>query len=156
MVLHIAGSSADGMVSISPPIHRRLAEYYGSLREAQGENFREEVDVTPFVRFHTAALADAAARLEEAGVRFRRQQDHFARLMEGKLNERQITGLMFMLDLGPISSTHYTRLAQCSQATALTDLNSLIERGLAIRVGGGKNTRYRLSPEIALQLQEPT
>jgi Fic family protein len=147
-LLHLTDWSADGMISVSQIIHQQLRDYYRALREAQGENFKEEVDVTDFVKFHTDAIGAAAARLEERAVRFRRRRDSFVLNMKGVLNERQVTGLVFMIDIGKISSSRFARLTESSQATAIADLNSLVEQGLAVREGAGKNTRYRLSPDI--------
>lgn len=154
MVLHLADWSADGMVSVSQVIHHRLGDYYRSLREVQGEEFKGEVDVTEFVKFHSNVVGAAAVRLEEKAVRFSQVRDDFALHVSGVLNERQITGLMFMIDIGRVSSSRFARLTSSSQATALADLNSLVEEGLAVREGAGKNTRYRLSPDILEAIRE--
>ena len=64
------------------------------------------------------------------------------------LNRRQVTALMFMLDIGALSSSLYARLTKASQATALTDLSQMVDRDLAIREGAGRNTRYRVHPRL--------
>lgn len=148
MALHLTGWSADGMISISQVIHGRLDDYYLRLRETQGDDFKEEVDVTSFVKFHTDVLGTAGARLEEYAVRFNQIRDQLAQHMSGVLNKRQATGLMFMIGIGRISSSRYGLLTNSSQATALADLNSLVEEGIAVRDGAGKNTRYKLSPTV--------
>jgi Fic family protein len=148
MLLHVTDWSADGMISLSQVIHQEIGDYYRVLREDQSEDFKEKVDVTEFVKFHTNAIGTAAARLEEKAVRFRKIKDSLAKQMKGLLNERQVTGLMFMIDIGKISSSRFARLTDSSQATAIADLNSLIERGFAVREGAGKNTRYNLSSEL--------
>lgn len=148
MLLHVTNWSADGMISVSQVIHQEIGDYYGVLRGDQGEDFREKVDVTGFVRFHTQAIGAAAARLEEKAVRFRRIRDTLALQMKGLLNDRQVTGLMFMIDIGRISSSRFARLTDSSQATAISDLNSLIKAGLAVKEGAGKNTRYSLSSDL--------
>lgn len=145
MVLDLIGWSIEGMLSISRVFLDKRAEYYAVLREAQGDDFLEEVDVTPFVRFHTVALADAAVMLEEKVVSFNRRRDAWVRQVDF-LNPRQVTALMFMVDIGPLSSSVYARLTKSSQATALADLSQMVDRGLAIRDGAGRNTRYRLDP----------
>lgn len=149
MLLNLTDWSADGMISVSQVIHQELGEYYRVLREAQGEEFKEEVDVSEFVEFHTNAIGSAAARLEEKAVRFRRVRDGFAEDVKGVLNDRQAAGLMFMIDIGKISSSRFASLTESSQATAISDLNALVDQGLVIREGAGRNTRYRLSPELA-------
>lgn len=143
-ILNLTDWSAEGMISVSQAIHEELGGYYRALREAQGEDFKQKVDVTGFVKFHTDAICAAAARLEEKAVRFNRLRNGFARKVQGVLNERQVTGLMFMVDIGRISSSRFARLTESSQATALADLNSLVERGLVVKEGAGKSTRYRL------------
>jgi Fic family protein len=154
MVLNLTGSSADGMISISQVIHQQLGDYYRVLREVQGLDFMEEVDVTEFVRFHTEAIITAASLLEEKAVRFRRLHDGMLQMMRGILNPRQVTGLMFMVDIGQLSSSRYARLTESSQATALADLTSLLAGGLVVRRGAGKNTRYRLSPGVLEALKD--
>lgn len=149
MVLNLTDCSADGMLSVSKVIHQRLPQYYDSLREAQGEDFQEDVDVTSFVRFHSLALSGAAVVLEEKAINFSRLRDDFFASVDGMLNTRQVTGLMFMLDIGPISSSRYARLTQSSQATAQSDLAYLAERNLATRQGAGKSTRYIVGPRAA-------
>ena len=154
MLLHVTDWSADGMISVSQVIHQEIGEYYRVLQAAQGEDFKENVDVTDFVKFHTNAIGAAAAELEEKAVRFRKIRDGFAQQMKDMLNERQVTGLMFMIDIGRISSSQFARLTESSQPTAITDLNSLIEEGLVVREGAGKNTRYTLSPQLKDAIQK--
>jgi Fic family protein len=148
MLLSLTDWSADGMISVSQVIHQQIGEYYRVLRETQGESFREEVDVTEFIEFHTKAIGAAAARLEEKAVRFRRIRDRFAERAKGVLNDRQVSGFMFMVDIGRISSSRFARLTESSQTTAIADLNSLVEQGLAVKEGAGRNTRYRLHPDL--------
>jgi len=148
MVLQLAGWSADGMISVSQVIHQEIGEYYRVLRADQGEAYKDVVDVTGFIRFHTKAVGTAAARLEEKAVRYRKIRDGFVQDMEGDLTERQATGLMYMIEIGKISSSQFARMTESSQPTAISDLNKLTERGLVVRTGAGKNTRYSLSPEM--------
>lgn len=153
MVLELTSWSADGMLSVSKVLLDRLPEYYRSLRETQGENFQESIDVTPFVRFHTDVLAGAATVLEEKAIMFNKRRDEFVGRLGGMLNERQVMGLMFMIDIGPISTSRYARLTNSSQATALTDLSFLVDKDVAERQGASKSTRYRLHPDTLRTLQ---
>ena len=99
-------------------------------------------------------MVAAAQRLEEGAVNFSQRRDEILRATSDILNERQVTGLMYMVDIGRLSSTRYAELTRSSQATALTDLNLLLERGLAARVGSGKSTRYGLSHRLAQVIHE--
>jgi Fic family protein len=147
MVLDIKGWSIQGMLSISNVILDRRQEYYDTLRRAQTDDYVDNVDATPFIRFHTSALATAAAWLEERVVLFNKRRDTMMRRLDF-LNPRQVTGLMFMLDIGPLSTSVYARLTQSSPATALADLTSLVNYSAAVREGAGRSTRYGLHPEL--------
>lgn len=148
MVLDLKGWSIQGMLSISNVILDRHEQYYDTLRQAQGDDYVETVDATPFVRFHTGVIAAAAARLEDRVVLFNKRRDSM-RNSTTFLSHRQVTGLMFMLDVGPLSTSVYARLTRSSQATALADLWSLVTDSIVVREGAGRNTRYRLSPEVS-------
>ncbi len=148
MILNLTNYAADGMIAVSEVVHDRLIDYYEVLRESQGEDFKIDVDVTPFVRFHTDALVGAAIKLEEAAIRFHKYQRQFARSVDSVLNERQVMGLMFMAGIGPLSTSRYARLTGSSQATALADLNTLVEKRLVAREGAGRNTRYRIHQQV--------
>jgi len=149
MILHLTDCSADGMVSVSPEIHKQLSNYYQILHDIQGESYQEEVDVTDFIIFHIDALRDAAATLEEKAVSFSRFRDNITKHMHGLMNERQVTGLMYMIEIGQISSSRFASLTDSSQATAIADLNTLVDEGIVIRRGAGKNTRYVLDHSYA-------
>ncbi len=141
----------DRMLTVSKAIFDDREEYYSALREAQGPRFREEVDVTPFVRYHTRALCRAADDLEKQVIQFNRQRDMLYRQTEDTFNERQITGVMFMIDFGPISSSAYAALTETSQSTAIADLNLLVKMGMCERVGTGKRTRYEISKSLRIK-----
>ncbi|MCH7699781.1 MAG: Fic family protein [Chloroflexi bacterium] len=152
MVLNLKDSSADGMISTSKAFYNELPGYYQALRDAQGENFREEVDATAFVRYHTDALATAATNLEDAATHFGRILSMFEQDAAHVMNERQANGLMFMSVIGPISTSRYATLTESSQATALSDLGALVEAGYVMRLGSGKLTRYDLSDDVERRL----
>ena len=152
MLLDLKGWSIDGMLAVSKVMLDRRSDYYAALRDAQGEEFTEKVDVTPFVRFHTTALAMAAALLEERVVTFNKRRDAWIRQIPA-LNPRQVTALMFMVDIGPLSTSVYARLTRSSQPTALADLTQLLSLEVVVRKGAGRNTRYRLHPRLATLTQ---
>jgi Fic family protein len=148
LLLGLTGWSVEGMLSINPLLLENRAGYYNALREAQGEGFVEELDVTPFVAFHTEQLMNAAVRLEERAIAFNRQRDAWVAQFSF-LTMRQVTALMFMRDIGPLSSSRFAALTDTSQATALTDLGEMLKAGLVARQGAGRNTRYRFAGPTA-------
>jgi Fic family protein len=148
MLLDLTDSSIGGMLSISGVLLDERRNYYQFLRETQGERFVAELDVTPFVTFHTKQLGQAAIRLEERAVRLRKRLDWFASNLKGMLNPRQAIALMFIMDIGPLSSSRYAEMTNASQSSAISDLNDLVRMDLAVRVGKGRATRYGLHPRV--------
>jgi Fic family protein len=149
LVLALEDWSCDGMLTVNPLLLENRGAYYEVLRQVQGERFQPALDVTPFVEFHTRQLAAAMQRLEERVLRFRRELNEWTARYEF-LNQRQITALMFMREIGPLSTSRQADLTESSPATALTDLGALVRAGLAVRGGAGPRTRYRLaSPSLA-------
>ena len=154
MLLDLTGWSVESMLSVSQAILVNHQGYIDALREAQGETFKEEADVTPFVRYHMEALARSAAALEAKVIHFNQRRDMFIASNDGIFNERQVTALMFMLDIGPISSSVYARLTKSSQSSAVADLAQMVEYRVADKVGAGKSTKYRIEPELLKRMNE--
>lgn len=154
MILQQTGWSNEGMLSVSEAILNRQQAYYDTLYETQGENFRPEIDVTPFVEFHTLVLNAAAASLESTVIAFNRGREAFAQGAKGMLNARQALAFMFMMDVAPLSSSAYAELTGASQSAALSDLTQLVRLNFAERVGQGRNTRYRADPDFRRQIEE--
>ena len=144
LILHLTHRSADGMLSVSGVLLERRMEYYAALRESQGREYLEHVDVTHFVRFHTEALAGAVTRLEERAVLLDRRRLALEYRFGSLINPRRVVGLLYMFDLGPLATSAYGRFTGCSQPTALSDLNELAQGGAVERIGRGRNTRYEL------------
>jgi Fic family protein len=154
MILDLTDASVGGMLSISRALLDEREGYYEALRTSQGEKFVEQVDVTPFAAFHTTELGKAATFLEERAVRFRKRLDWFPTTTKGILNPRQAMGLMFMLDIGPLSSSRHADLTGSSQSSATSDLGDLVKKGLARRIGAGRGTRYTLSLKTERRVNE--
>ena len=148
MILRQTDWCADGMLSVSQVILDERDIYYEVLRETQGLDFQQSVDVTPFVRFHTAALSTAAAALEGRVVEFSQRLDQWRTALSEGLNERQSLALMYMIDVRPISTSMYARLTDSSQSSAYADLQDLMGRRIVERRGRGRNTRYAIRPDL--------
>lgn len=148
MLLNLTEWSVECMLSISRVILDRHQDYYSSLRETQGESFVENVDATPFVNFHTEALAQSSVYLEEKVILFNKRRDEFIRETHDVLSPRQVTGLMFMLDVGPLSSSLYAAMTGCSGSSAFNDLSDMLSKEIVVREGGGRSTRYKPHPRL--------
>lgn len=154
LMLRLGGRSAGGMLSVSGVLLDRRAEYFDVLNAAQGTEFREEIDVTLFVRFHTEVLAQAVGRLGRRADAFQARRITLERRYGPLMSERRIIGLLYIFDLGELATSAYARFAHCSQQTALNDLADLAEAGLVHRVGRARNTRYVLAEEARALIAE--
>ncbi len=152
MILHQAGWSAEGMVSLNVVLWRNRDGYYQALRDTHGLDFQTAVDVTPFAAFHTDALNTAATMLEEFAVVLKGRQDAWRDTFGTDLTERQTLGLTYIIDTGSVSSSMYARLIGASASTAYADLTHLVSCGAAVRSGKGRNTRYAVHPDLMAQL----
>ena len=66
-------------------------------------------------------------------------------LAQQGLNERQIIAITHLRKQGSISKREYQDLVSISTRTALNDLTVLVNKGVLVRVGTGKSSRYVLS-----------
>jgi ATP-dependent DNA helicase RecG len=66
-------------------------------------------------------------------------------LAQMKLNERQLQAIPYLRKQGSISKREYQDLVLVSARTALYDLTALVNKGVLVRVGTGKSSRYSLS-----------
>ena len=147
MILAQTANSIDGMLSVSEVLHRRLHEYYDSLRAVQGDDFQEELDVSDWVRQHTRWLREAASLLERRLLRHKQLLEFWKQNFGEVLNDRQQLGLMFAAEVRQLSSPLYARLTGTSTSRAKVDLNGLLQIGALDRVGRGPSTRYRIAPQ---------
>jgi ATP-dependent DNA helicase RecG len=66
-------------------------------------------------------------------------------LTQQGLNKRQIISITHLRKHGSISKREYQDLVSISTRTALNDLTVLVNKGVLVRVGTGKSSRYVLS-----------
>lgn len=75
-------------------------------------------------------------------VRFVKPETKIPLSIEQKLNDRQRKGLEYAKKNGKITTREYKHLCNISERQTLDDLKSLVNMGLLIRIGSGRNTRY--------------
>ncbi|MCY4618284.1 MAG: Fic family protein [Chloroflexi bacterium] len=153
LILAIRQSDVDGMISPSSVMRRRRSEYFEALQNSQGTTFAEQVDVTDFVRFHTEVIADAVRQLEARANTFQQRRLALLSNFQSAINDRRVVGLNSLQEIGQLSSSQYAKITKCARPTAFTDLNTLAEASLVVRLGRGKATRYELAPEVRVMLE---
>ena len=136
----------------SPHRYYRLSEemlgnrkrYYRQLERAGKQT---DPDVTPwmlwFVDTVSSAIHSAHEKLDEvvARVSFWNQwEDDIFNARQRKVVNLLLGGLE-----GKLSSSKYARLTKVSQDTASRDLNDMLEKGVMVKTGGGRSTRFWLA-----------
>jgi ATP-dependent DNA helicase RecG len=97
--------------------------------------------------FADAGLPDPEFQTDAWSLALTMKMDIFTEeyLAQQGLNERQIIAITHLRKQGSISKREYQDLVSISTRTALYDLTVLVNKGVLVRVGTGKSSRYVLS-----------
>lgn len=128
--------------------------YYRILEASQ----KGAVDITAwlewFLQTLLRSLEQALMRIDHVLAKARFWQSH----RHDNFSAEQIKVLNRLLDAGErgfedgISATQYQAVARVSKATATRHLSDLLDKGCLIRLpGGGRSTRYQISPPVDAQ-----
>ena len=147
-IAEMALSQADGtkerFYSMSSGIEVERREYYLELESAQ----RGSLDITAWLAWFLACLDRTIEGAHKALSSVLYKARLWQRINQTPLNERQRKIINSMLDYfkGHLTTSKYANLAECSNDTALRDIQALLERGLIVKnPGGGRSTSYRLA-----------
>ena len=136
--------SAQRFYSMSAQIRRQRVAYYATLAATQ----QGDLDITPWLEWFLDCLGRAVDNAEGIlGAVL-----HKARFWEthagAQINARQRAVLDRLLDgfAGKLTSSKWAVLAECSQDTALRDIDDLVKRGVLTKdAPGGRSTSYSLA-----------
>lgn len=143
LLLARADQSADRFYSLSAQIERDRKSYYDQLESAQ----RGSLDITTWQQWFLETLGRAISSADDLIGATLRKAALWARARTGSLGARQekVLERMFRDFRGPMTTTKYAKIADCSQDTALRDIQALVEFGVLVRnPSGGRSTSYRL------------
>ena len=106
------------------------------------------LDVTKWLVWFTGLVLDSQRQAKEQ-IAYVLSKARFWDVYAERLNERQAKVLARMFRQGPegfrggMSAQKYTKIADCSKATATRDLAELLKIGAIVKLdGGGRSTRY--------------
>ena len=153
LVLARDGLLAPEFVSIEEYLGRNTEAYYATLQKVQGGSYRPDRDARPWVRFCVEAHIEQARRrldqLAEAGARW----SALEALVAGRgWPDRLVIALEQSLFTG-VDRASYTAEADVSAPTASNDFRRLLDAGLVVQRGKGRNTRYVASEGLRTDLQ---
>ena len=141
---------ADGMphryYSMSAEILRNKNQYYEALEKTTVG----DVDITLWLEWFLQTLRDAIKRSEDIVSRVVKKSMFWQEHRDVAMNERQVKVVNRLWDGfdGKLTTVKWAKICKTSQATALRDINDLIEKGILVKGDeGSKNTSYILAED---------
>jgi len=151
MALARADKTKNRFYSMSSQIELERRDYYNTLEKQQKSN----LDITTWLAWFLDCLDRAISNAETSVNNVIFKTKLWEIINENPVNERQKTIINKMLldDFkGYMSTKKYTKLAKCSDDTALRDINILKKRKILIQnPGGGRSTSYRIIDKESLE-----
>ncbi|MGM0934960.1 MAG: Fic family protein [Bacteroidota bacterium] len=133
------------LLSLSKAMEANKKDYYNALKRGQRSN-----EITDWVFYFVSISLEAQKDTEEL-ISFTLKKTKFFDRFKGIINSRQTKLVKRMLEAGPqgfeggINTRKYVSLTRTSRATATRDLQDLLDKGVLIRIGKGRSTRYDLN-----------
>lgn len=133
------------LLSLSKAMEANKNEYYNALKRGQRSN-----EITDWVFYFVSISLEAQKDTEEL-ISFTLKKTKFFDRFKGIINSRQTKLVKRMLEAGlqgfegGINTRKYVSLTRTSRATATRDLQDLLDKGVLIRIGKGRSTRYDLN-----------
>lgn len=156
MVLARDRFASPELFSIEEYLGSHTPDYYAALKEVQGGSYQPHRDAASWVGFcveaHIAQARQRLAQIKQAGARWRH--------LEGLVNargwpERLVIALEQSLHVGSDRGA-YGQEADVSPATASADFRRLLDAGLVVQRGRGRNTSYLASESLREGLSDAT
>jgi Fic family protein len=142
LVLAREGLASPEFFSIEEYLGSHTQEYYAALREAQGGSYQPDRDASGWVTFCVEAhIAQARARLAQIKAAAARWSHLEGLVAERGWPERLVIALEQSL-AGGTSRGPYGEEADVSPATASGDFRRLMDAGLVVQRGSGRNVSY--------------
>ena len=150
MALSQADRSKQRFYSMSSAIEAERNKYYLQLESAQ----RGSLDITAWLAWFLDCLDRTINGADTVLSSVLNKAQVWQRINQTPVNQRQRRVISRMLDdfKGHLTTSKYAKLAECSNDTALRDIQALLERGIIEKnPGGGRSTSYRLAEDDALE-----
>lgn len=129
--------------SLASQIHAHRADYYNILEASQKGNLDYTAWLDWYLKILNLTLATATETVNQAIERAKFWQH--AKDVELNARQRKAISRMLMGWEGRMTNRKYSRLCDCSTATATRDLNDLVAKSvLRLDGAGGRSTGYEL------------
>ncbi len=142
LVLAREGIASPEFFSIEEYLGSHTQEYYAALRETQGGSYQPERDASPWVAFcveaHIVQARQRLAQIADAAARWQ----YLEALVEGRTWPDRLVIALEQSLLGGTERSKYGEEAGVSPATASADFRRLLDAGLVVQRGRGRNINY--------------
>ncbi len=132
------------LIALSQTIHHQRKAYYDALEQNNKNN-----QITSWLLYFAQTVLQAQTCTQN-GIDFLIKKTKLYDHVRGQLNERQEKVIARIFREGPqgfkggLSAENYISITGTSRATATRDLQNLVDKGVLIRTGELKSTRYAL------------
>lgn len=144
MVLARSERSPQRFYSMSAQIRQERKAYYEILEATQ----KGELDITRWLEWFLECLGRAFDRAEMILAAVLNKARFWESFAEVELNERQREMVNRLLNgfEGKLTSSKWAKFTECSQDTALRDIEDLIRKNVLVKdSAGGRSTSYSLA-----------
>jgi Fic family protein len=133
------------LIALSYIIEKHRKDYYGTLETSNKDN-----EISDYLVYFAETILEAQDYTQQM-IDFLIQKTKLYDMVQGQLNERQEKALARMFRegvegfKGGLSAENYITITGTSRATTTRDLQELVDKGVLIRTGELKGTRYWLN-----------
>ncbi|MDR1153592.1 MAG: hypothetical protein LBL04_02685, partial [Bacteroidales bacterium] len=132
------------LFSISTIIEKNRNQYYDALKNAQSS-----LEISDWITYFADVILQAQAEALQT-VKFSLYKMAFFDRYKTELGERELKAVNKMFDAGAdgfeggMTAKKYMSITRTSKATATRDLQHLVEIGVFVAQGSGRNVHYQL------------
>jgi Fic family protein len=136
------------LIALSQTIQKNRKSYYEALQRSSRDN-----EITAWLVYFADTVLQAQNTTQRM-IDFLIQKTKLYDRVKGQLNQRQEKAVARIFRegvegfKGGLSAENYISITGAARATATRDLQALVEKGVLIRTGALKSTRYHLNVEI--------
>ncbi len=133
------------LIALSQTIEKNKASYYEALHRSSRDN-----EITAWLLYFADTVLEAQDTTQRM-IDFLLQKTKLYDRVKSRLNERQEIALAQIFRegvegfRGGLSAENYISITGAARATATRDLQDLVDKGVLIRTGALKGTRYHLN-----------
>ncbi len=140
------------LYSLSTAIYEQRKAYYDMLDKTTNLLINRDFDFTSWVKWHLEIINQAMINAQKEIEYLVEKTKFWDKHRTDALNERQIKVLNKVLSVGKenfeggISTKKYISMTKVSKATAIRDIQDLVEKGCVVQLSGssGRNVRYQI------------